>query len=138
EHALSAKALDDLFERTAQSGYTRELLFSTTVDLMSLVVCGVAPHSTVKWQGKPEREKFFDRPDVVGPASRHGGRPLLPLLALLLPQTQTAGDPAEIVHTAHQIHPLLEQAFVVHPPPAAPCQGRHRCPERGVDPLDVR
>src|SRR4051794_21568014 len=40
EHALSAKALDDLFERTAQSGYTRELLFSTTVDLMSLVVCG--------------------------------------------------------------------------------------------------
>ena len=42
EHALSAKALDDLFERTAQSGYTRELLFSTTVDLMSLVVCGKA------------------------------------------------------------------------------------------------
>jgi hypothetical protein len=40
EHALSARALDDLFERTAQSGYTRELLFSTTVDLMSLVVCG--------------------------------------------------------------------------------------------------
>src|SRR4051794_40497310 len=40
EHALSAKALDDLFERTAPSGYTRELLFSTTVDLMSLVVCG--------------------------------------------------------------------------------------------------
>src|SRR5262245_47037633 len=40
EYALSAKALDDLFDRTAQSGYTRELLFSTTVDLMSLVVCG--------------------------------------------------------------------------------------------------
>src|SRR4051794_13036454 len=39
EYALSAKALDDLFERTAQTGYTRELLFSTTVDLMSLVVC---------------------------------------------------------------------------------------------------
>jgi len=38
EYALSAKALNDLFERTAQSGYTRELLFSTTVDLMSLVV----------------------------------------------------------------------------------------------------
>ena len=38
EHALSAQALNDLFERTAESGYTRELLFSTTVDLMSLVV----------------------------------------------------------------------------------------------------
>src|SRR5262245_55193900 len=38
EHALSAQALNDLFARTAESGYTRELLFSTTVDLMSLVV----------------------------------------------------------------------------------------------------
>jgi hypothetical protein len=43
EHAFSAKALDDLFERTAQSGYTRELLFSTTVELMALVVAGKAP-----------------------------------------------------------------------------------------------
>jgi hypothetical protein len=40
EHAFSAPALDALFERTAERGYTRELLFSTTVDLMSLVVCG--------------------------------------------------------------------------------------------------
>lgn len=44
EHALSASALDALFERTAERGYTRELLFSTTVDLMSLVVCGTVPH----------------------------------------------------------------------------------------------
>jgi hypothetical protein len=42
EHAFSAKALDDLFERTAQSGYTRELLFSTTVELLALVVAGKA------------------------------------------------------------------------------------------------
>jgi IS4 transposase len=44
EHALSASALDDLFQRTAERGYQRELLFSTTVDLMSLVVCGTLPH----------------------------------------------------------------------------------------------
>ncbi len=44
EHALSASALDALFNRTAKRGYERELLFSTTVDLMSLVVCGKAPH----------------------------------------------------------------------------------------------
>jgi IS4 transposase len=43
EHALSASALDQLFERTAQRGYCRELLFSSTVDLMSLVVCGTVP-----------------------------------------------------------------------------------------------
>ena len=44
EHALPASVLDQLFERSAQQGYTRELLFSTTVDVMSLVVCGKAVH----------------------------------------------------------------------------------------------
>src|SRR5436190_20372151 len=44
EYALSASFLDSLFERTAERGYTRELLFSTTVDLMSRVVCGRVPH----------------------------------------------------------------------------------------------
>jgi hypothetical protein len=44
EYALSAPLLDGLFERTAERGYTKELLFSTTVDLMSLVVCGRVPH----------------------------------------------------------------------------------------------
>lgn len=44
EHALCASALDELFDDTAERGYTKELLFSTTVDLMSLVVCGKAIH----------------------------------------------------------------------------------------------
>src|SRR5262245_5960563 len=44
EHAFCASALDELFERRAELGYTRELLFSTTVELMSRVVCGKAPH----------------------------------------------------------------------------------------------
>jgi hypothetical protein len=44
EHALCASALDDLFDHTADRGYTKELLFSTTVNLMSLVVCGKAIH----------------------------------------------------------------------------------------------
>jgi IS4 transposase len=44
EYAFSASALDALFNRTARRGYERDLLFSTTVDLMSLVVCGKAPH----------------------------------------------------------------------------------------------
>src|SRR5258708_6905000 len=44
EYAFSASALDTLFVRTAERGYQRELLFSTTVDLMSLVVCGTVPH----------------------------------------------------------------------------------------------
>lgn len=43
EKALCPKALDELFERSAKTQYTRELLFSTVVNLMSLVVCGVHP-----------------------------------------------------------------------------------------------
>ena len=50
EHALSASALDDLFDRTAVRGYTKELLFSTTVDLMSLVVGGKAIHVQAAYQ----------------------------------------------------------------------------------------
>jgi hypothetical protein len=44
EHALCASDLDKLFRTTAELGYERELLFSTTADVMSLVVCGTAPH----------------------------------------------------------------------------------------------
>jgi hypothetical protein len=44
EHALPPAVLDDLFDQTAERGYTRELLFSTTVELMSLVVCGQHPN----------------------------------------------------------------------------------------------
>ena len=55
EHALRASVLDDLFERTAEWGYTRELLFSTTVDLMSLVVCGKALHVKSAFQQLRER-----------------------------------------------------------------------------------
>src|SRR5512142_942852 len=55
EHALSAEALDALFERTADKQYTRELLFSTVVDLMSLVVCGTHPHIKAAFQAQVER-----------------------------------------------------------------------------------
>jgi hypothetical protein len=40
---LSPSTVDDLFERHAEGQYTRELLFSDIVHLMSLVVCGIRP-----------------------------------------------------------------------------------------------
>lgn len=43
EHALSAATLDALFDQTAERQYTRELLFSSCVQLMTLVVCKVQP-----------------------------------------------------------------------------------------------
>lgn len=55
EHAFSASALDDLFERSAERGYTREPMFSTAVDLMGLVVCGKAPHVQSAYKQISER-----------------------------------------------------------------------------------
>jgi hypothetical protein len=41
EVVLAESKLDELFEKTAQTGYTRELLFSTLVNMMIQVVCSV-------------------------------------------------------------------------------------------------
>ncbi|MEM8604030.1 MAG: transposase [Cyanobacteria bacterium P01_H01_bin.121] len=43
EKALRPQRLNELFEQHAQEQYTRELLFSNLVNLMSLVVCGICP-----------------------------------------------------------------------------------------------
>ena len=43
ERLLDAQRLDELFAHTAERQYTRELLFSSLVQLMSEVVLGVHP-----------------------------------------------------------------------------------------------
>lgn len=43
ERIFSAEKLDELFEQIAEKQYTRTLLFSSVVGLMSLVVCGIHP-----------------------------------------------------------------------------------------------
>ena len=43
ENALSPTTVDMLFEQHAELQYTRTLLFSDVVNLMSLVVCGIRP-----------------------------------------------------------------------------------------------
>jgi len=55
EHALDPDQLDELFEHSARRGYTHQLLFSTTVDLMSLVVCGQLPHVKAAYHHLLER-----------------------------------------------------------------------------------
>jgi hypothetical protein len=54
EKALCPQILDELFERNAKIQYTRELLFSTVVNLMSLVVCGVRPSVHAAYQAVSE------------------------------------------------------------------------------------
>ena len=54
EYALQPKFLDDLFEQHAEEQYTRTLLFSTVVDLLSMVTCSI--HSSVRaaYRASPE------------------------------------------------------------------------------------
>jgi Transposase DDE domain len=54
EKALCPQILNELFERSAKTQYTRELLFSTVVNLMSLVVCGVHPSVHAAYQASIE------------------------------------------------------------------------------------
>lgn len=50
EHALAPDALNALFGEHAGKGYTRELLFSSVVDLMSVVVTKVEPSVCAAYQ----------------------------------------------------------------------------------------
>jgi IS4 transposase len=43
ENALCPRSLDQLFDDLAERQYTRQLLFSSIVELMSVVVCGIRP-----------------------------------------------------------------------------------------------
>ena len=54
ERLLDAQRLDDLFARTAQRQYTRELLFSSLVQLMSEVVLGVHPTVHAAYQANKD------------------------------------------------------------------------------------
>jgi hypothetical protein len=55
EYALNPERLDQLFDDTADKQYTRELLFSSVVDLMSLVVCGARPSIRAAYRALEDR-----------------------------------------------------------------------------------
>lgn len=54
EHALAPAALDALFEANTDKQYTRELLFSSVVDLMGVVVAKVEPSVHAAYQAVSE------------------------------------------------------------------------------------
>lgn len=54
EHALSRDALDALFEARSERQYTKELLFSSMVDLLGVVVCRAAPSVHAAYQAVQE------------------------------------------------------------------------------------
>jgi len=55
EQSLSAEDVDKLFIENAQEQYQKELLFSSVVSLMSLVVCGIAKSVNSAYQSNAKR-----------------------------------------------------------------------------------
>jgi len=54
EHALATEQIDELFNQRAERQYTRDLLFSSVVDLMGLVVSKVQPSIHAAYQSVKE------------------------------------------------------------------------------------
>jgi hypothetical protein len=77
QFALNSAALDELFDTKAQRQYTRELLFSTAVDLMSLVVCRIRPSIHAAYQALQDRigvsvKALYDKLSHMEPALSAG------------------------------------------------------------------
>jgi Transposase DDE domain len=54
EYALQPGPIDEMFERTATVQYTDKLLFSTVVDTMGLIVCGISASVNSVYLSRPE------------------------------------------------------------------------------------
>jgi len=86
ENALAPEALDELFRTHAVRQYERELLFSSVVDLMGMVVCKVQPAISAAYRAVKDTlpvslTAVYDKingiePDVVAALVRHTGQRL--------------------------------------------------------------
>jgi hypothetical protein len=93
EKVLVPEKLDELFERTAKVQYTRELLFSSVVNLMSLVVCGIRPSVNAAYKAKAQeiavsRTALYDKingiePEVSAQLVRYTAQQLEPVVQQL-------------------------------------------------------
>jgi hypothetical protein len=100
ERTLTPEALDALFEEKADSQYTRELTFSSVVDLMGQVVTSAFPSV---------RAAFLDKSFGISVA--------LTSLYNKLQGIETEVSAALVGHTAGQLQPLLEKIGGTLPEP---------------------
>ena len=99
ERALAPEPLDQLFAATAERQYTRELLFSSTVDLMAAVACRIYPAVHAAYQDDKAR---------IGVSVR--------ALYDKLAHMEPAMGEELVRHTAAQLKPLLRQMRATLPP----------------------
>jgi IS4 transposase len=93
ENALNPQALDQLFEATAERQYTRTLLFSSIVDLMSTVVCRIRPSINAAYQKLAPvlgvtRKAVYDKldrlePEIAAALVRHSASALEPVITAM-------------------------------------------------------
>lgn len=100
EHALPATEIDQLFTDTADQQYTRELLFSSVVDLMAEVVCRIRPSVHATYQAQPSKfgvsvRALYDK----------------------LEHTEPALSAALVAHTARKLAPVIKRLGGSLPPP---------------------
>lgn len=72
EYIFTPQRLDELFERNAHKQYTRELLFSSIVNLMSLVVCAIHPSVNAAYRRQAQqlnvsRTAVYDKLNGIEP-----------------------------------------------------------------------
>jgi IS4 transposase len=98
ERLLDADRLDTLFERTAAHQYTRELLFSSLVQLMSEVVLGVQPSVHAAYQANKE---------AIGVSTT--------ALYNKLDRLETAVSAAMVRDSARLAEPVIQALHASHP-----------------------
>jgi hypothetical protein len=98
--ALNSSLLDRLFAETATTQYERTLLFSSVVDLMSLVVCKI--HRSVNAAYKACRER-------LGVS--------IPAVYAKLSRMEVGLTNALVAHTAERLQPVIQQLHAALPSP---------------------
>jgi hypothetical protein len=98
ERLLDAPRIDALFARTAQQQYTRELLFSSLVHLMSEVVLGVHPTVHAAYQANK---------DAIGVSTT--------ALYNKLDRVETGGAAALVRDSAELAEPVVKALRASHP-----------------------
>ena len=98
ERALDPKWMDEMFEKESRTQYTRELLFSSTVEVMSLVVTGLRPsvHAAAKRLDLPVSVQALygklnhTEPEVIRGLVSGGAQRLVPVIRELARKKKTA------------------------------------------------
>src|SRR3954464_3452146 len=125
EHALPAGWVDEVFEAHRQKQYSRELLFSTVVELTTLVSLGLRPSLHAAARQMPTLPvslgSLYDKvnhtePGILRALVRGSAERLAPVMAALSPEASLPGWRVRVLDGNHlpasekRLAPLLDSA----------------------------